>query len=119
MSKDHGRLAKRLTGERSAAPSVRRPRRGRDQPGSTADREPTTGRRLAPPDADRRRGLTQDLNLLAAGLGRIAAQAFRQVRIGRFSEAWADTRQLVCKHPLQAVLVGVGLGYFLSRTKVR
>jgi hypothetical protein len=119
MSKDHGRLAKRLTGERSAAPSVRRLKRGRSQPGSTADTKTATGRRLVSPDTDRCRGLTQDLNLLAAGLGRIAAQAFWQVRIGRFSAAWADTRQLVCKHPLQAVLVGVGLGYFISRTKVR
>ena len=119
MGKDHGRLAKRLTGERSAAPSVRRPKRGRGQPGSTADREQTTGRRLVSSDADRRRGLTQDLSRLASGLGRIAARAFRHIRIGRFSAPLADMHQLVCKHPLQAVLVGLGVGYFLSRTKVR
>ena len=118
MSKDHGRLPKRLTGERSAAVGIRRPKRGRSQPGSTPDSKRATGRRLVSPATDRRRGLTQDLDLLAAGLGRIAAQALRQVRIGRFSAAWENTRQLVCKHPLQAVLVGVGLGYFLSRTKV-
>ena len=82
------------------------------------DSRVATGRRLVSPATDRRRGLTQDLDLLAAGLGRIAAQALRQVRIGRISAAWENTRQLVCKHPLQTVLVGVGLGYFLSRTKV-
>jgi hypothetical protein len=118
MSKDHGRLPKRLIGERSAAVAISRPKRGRSQPGSTADSKTATGRRLVSPDTDRRRGLTQDLNLLAAGLGRIAAQAFRQVRIGRFSAPLADIHQLVCKYPLRAVLVGVGLGYFLSRTKV-
>jgi len=119
MSKDHGRLPKRLIGERSAAVAISRPKRGRSQPGSTADSKTVTGRRSVSPDTDRRRGLTQDLNLLAAGLGRIAAQAFRQVRIGRFSAPLADIHQLVCKYPLRAVLVGVGLGYFLSRTKVR
>ncbi|TKS58252.1 MAG: hypothetical protein EWM73_03585 [Nitrospira sp.] len=62
---------------------------------------------------------TQDVTVLAPNLGRIAAQAFRHVRIGRFRTAFADAQQLVRKHPLQAVLVGVGLGYILSRTKVR
>ena len=56
---------------------------------------------------------------LASGLGCVAAQALWHVRIERFGAAVADARQLVRKHPLQAVLVGVGLGYLLSRAKVR
>ena len=41
-------------------------------------------------------------------------------RSGGSEQPWRmNEHQLVCKHPLQAVLVGVGLGYFLSRTKVR
>lgn len=119
MSNDPGRFARRLPGEQPAAASVRRPKRGRGQAGSTADKKTATGLRPVSPDADRRRGLAQDLPLLASGLGRVATQAFRHVRIGRFRAALADAQQLVCKHPLQAVLVGVGLGYLLSRTKVR
>ena len=118
MSKDCSSLAKRLTGERPAAIAVRRPKRGRSEPGSLIDREPATGRRLASLTGDRRGG-TQDLCPLASGLGRLAAQAFRHVRFERFSAALADTHKLVCTHPLQAVLVGVGLGYLLSRIKVR
>ena len=66
MSKEHGRLARRISGE---------------QP----------------------------------GLGRVVAQVFRHVRIRRFRAASADARQVVTRHPLQAVLVGVGLGYLLAR----
>lgn len=119
MSKDHDRLARRPSTERSASASVRKPKRSRSRAGSTADRETTTGRGLASPTADRRGGCAQSLTLLASGLGRGAAQAFLHVRLGRFRIAFADAQQLVRKHPLQAVLVGVGLGYILSRTKVR
>ena len=117
MSKDHGRLAEDYR-EQPAATSVRRPKRGRVTRfhGRLENGE---GRRPMSPDGDRRRGLAQDLPLLASGLGRVATQPFRHVRIGRFRAALADAQQLVCKHPLQAVLVGVGLGYLLSRTKVR
>jgi hypothetical protein len=119
VSKDQGRRMRRSPGEQSAPASVSRPRRAQSQAGSTAERETTTGRRLASPTVDRGGGLAQDLTRLASGLGRVAAQALWQMRIGRFRAAVADARQLVRRHPLQAVLVGVGLGYFLSRAKGR
>jgi hypothetical protein len=43
------------------------------------------------------------------------AQVFLQVRISRFRAAFADAQLLVRKHPLQLVLVGVGLGYLFAR----
>jgi ElaB/YqjD/DUF883 family membrane-anchored ribosome-binding protein len=119
MSEDHDRLARRPPDERPASASVHKPRRPRSRAGSTGGREAGTGRGLVSPAEDLRGRFTQDLTLLAPSLGRIAAQAFRHVRIGSFRAALADAQQLVRKHPLQAVLVGVGLGYLLSRTKVR
>ena len=117
MSKDDACLPRRVTGERSSTATVRRPMGGRSQ--APTGRETQTDRRVASPTEARRRGVGQNLTLLAADLGRVAAQTVRHVRIGRFSAALADTHQLVCKHPLQTVLVGVVLGYLLSRTKVR
>ena len=117
MSKDDGCLTRRVTGERSSTAPVRRPMGGRSQP--PTGRETQMDRRVASPTGARRRGVGQNLTLLAADLGRVAAQAVRHVRIRRFSAALADTHQLICKHPLQAVLVGTALGYLLSRTKVK
>lgn len=118
MSKDQARRTRRSTGERSAHVSVRRPKRARSQPDPTANREMATGRGLASLAADRRGGLAQDLTLLSSALALVVASAFRHVRIWRFRAALAGAQQLVCKHPLRAVLIGVGLGYLLSRTKV-
>ena len=78
----------------------------------------TTDRRLASSSADSRGGLAGGLTLLASGLGRLATQARWQVRGGRQRGMVASARQLVRKHPLRAVLLGAGLGYLLSRTKV-
>ena len=119
MSKDHGRLARKHPDEHSASASVRKTKRPRSRIGSTGDREPTTGRGLVSSTAERRGEVAQDLTVLAPNLGRIAAQAFQHMRLERFRAALVDAQQLVRKHPLQAVLVGVGLGYLLSRTKVR
>ncbi len=109
---------RRSPGEPSAAASDRRLKRARNQAGATAEKETATSRRLVSPTVDRRGGLAQDLTRLASGLGRVAAQALWHVRSGTLRGALVDARQLVRKHPLQAVLVGVGLGYVLSRTKV-
>ena len=116
MSKEHDRLARKPSDEHSASASVRKTKRPRSRTGSTGDRETAAGRGLVSSTADRRGKGAQDLTVLAPNLGRIAAQAFRHMR---FRAALADAQQLVRKHPLQAVLVGVGLGYLLSRTKVR
>jgi hypothetical protein len=117
MNKDHGRTTRRSTGERSAATSARRPKRGLSQPGSTANRETGTDRGLASPTADRRGGHTQDPSPLVSGRGWIA-EALRHMRSERFKAVLKNAQQLVRKYPLQAVLVGVGLGFLLSRTKV-
>lgn len=119
MSEDHGRLARKPPDEHSASAFVRKTKRPRSRIGSTGDRELTTGRGLVSSTADRRGEVAQDLTVLVRTWGRVAAQAFRHVRIKRFRAAVVDAQQLVRKYPLQAVLVGVGLGYLLSRTKVK
>jgi hypothetical protein len=119
MNKDHDRLARKPPDEQSASTSDRKTKRPRSRTGSTGDMETVPGRGLVPSTADRPGKVAQDLTVLASNLGRIAAQAFQHMRIERFRAALADAQQLVRKHPLQAVLVGVGLGYLLSRTKVR
>ena len=78
----------------------------------------TTDRRLAYSSADSRSGLLGGLTLLALELGRLATHARWQVRRGRLRGIVENARQLVSKHPLRAVLLGAGLGYLLSRTKV-
>ena len=85
MSKNPGRRTRRSPGEPSAADSVRSLKHGRSRAGPTADRETATGQR--------------DRTLLASGLRRIAAQALRRVRMGRFRAAVADAHQLVPTHP--------------------
>lgn len=119
MSKDHDRLARKPPDEHSGSASVRKTKRPRSRTGSTGDRETPAGRGLVTSSAGRRGKGVQDLTVPTPNLGRIAAQAFRHMRIERFRSALADAQQLVRKHPLQAVLVGVGLGYLLSRTTVR
>ncbi len=119
MSKDHDRLARKPPDEDSASTSVRKTIRPKSRAGSRRKRETTTRRVLVSSTTDRHGKVAQDLTGLAPNLGRFAAQAFRHMRIERFRAALADAQQLVRKHPLQAVLVGVGLGYLLSRTKVR
>lgn len=119
MSKDHNRLARKPPDEHPSSTSIHKTKRPRSRAGFTGDRETPAGRGLVSSTADRRGEGVQDLTVPAPNLGRIAAQAFRHMRIERFKAALADAQQLVRKHPLQAVLVGVGLGYLLSRTKVR
>ena len=104
MNKDQGRYTRRATGKRSAPSFVRSPKRAETRAGSATVWKTATGRGPASPTADQRGGLTQDISPLAAGLGRIAAQAFRHVRISRFRAALADAQQLVRMHPLQMVL---------------
>ena len=118
MSKNHDRLARRPPDERSASASVSKTTRPRSRTGFRQGLETATGRGFVSSSANRRGRSAQGLTGLAPSLGRIAAQAFRHIRIERVRAALADAQQLVRKHPLQAVLVGVGFGYLLSRTKV-
>ena len=112
MNKEFDRLARKPPAGHSASASVSKTKRPRSRTGSTGDR-------LVSSTADRQGHITQDLTGLALNLGRIAAQTFRHMRVERFRSALTNSQQLVRKHPLQTVLVGVGLGYLLSRTKVR
>lgn len=88
MNKDHGRPARKLTEERSAAASVRRTKRGWTQHGSTADRETATARGLVFPTADRRGELMQDSSPLASGLGQLRRKPFGHVRAGGSKQPW-------------------------------
>lgn len=119
MSKDHDRVARKPPVARTASSSVRKTTRLTSRNGTTWGRETATPHGLVSSTTDRRGKVTQGVAVLAPKLGRIAAQVFRNMRIERFRAALADAQQLVRKYPLQAVLVGMGLGYFLSRTKVR
>lgn len=119
MGTDHDRLARKPPDEHSGFASIRKTKRPRSRTGSTGDRETPASRGIVTSTADRRGKSVQDLAVPAPNLGRFAAQAFRHMRIERFGAALADAQQLVRKHLLQAVLVGVGLGYLLSRTTVR
>jgi hypothetical protein len=111
----HNGNARRPPGKRSASASAREPKRQLSRTASPTDRETATGRGLVSPITDRHRVPAQDLTFLASDLGQVVAQVFLHVRISRFRAAFADAQQLVRKHPLQAVLVGVGLGYLFSR----
>lgn len=107
--------ARRTPGKRSASTSVRKPKRPLSRTASPTDRETAKGRGLVSPARNRHRVTAQDLTVLASGLGRALAQVFLHMRISRFRAAFADAQQLVRKHPLQLVLVGVGLGYLFAR----
>lgn len=119
MRKDHDRLTRRPPDDRSVSASVRKTKRPRSRTSSTGGKETGRGRGLASSSGGRKGKIAQDLIVLAPSLGRFAAQAFRHIQIDRFCGALADAQQLVRKHPLQALLVGVGVGYLLARTKVR
>lgn len=113
MSKDHDRLALRPPDVRSVSATLRKTKRPRTRTSSTGDKETATGRKRVSSS----RKVPQDLTVLAPTMGRIAAQAFRHIRIERFRAVLADAQQLVRKYPTQAMLIGVGLGYLLSRAK--
>jgi hypothetical protein len=70
--------------------------------------------RLLPPIAKRGGKLVQKIRPLPFGLG-LVAEALRHMSNERFKVFFGNTQQLVQKHPLQAIFVGVGLGYLLSR----
>lgn len=113
MSKDHDRLALRPPDVRSVSATLRKTKRPRSRTSSTGDKETATGRKRVSSS----RKVPQDLTVLTPTMGRIAAQAFRHIRIERFRAVLADAQQLVRKYPTQAMLIGVGLGYLLSRAK--
>jgi len=118
MNKDDGRLMRKSMAKRVVAPSVHRSKRIRRHD-SVGRKETATGRELAPPALKLRRGLIPSLSpFLAPGLGQVVAQALRHGRIGQVKAVLANAHRLVSKYPLQAVLIGIGLGYLLSRTKV-
>jgi len=114
MHKDHDPLARRPHDERSVSASLGKTKRSRSRTSSPLNRETAVGRGVVSSIRGRRGKVGV---VLAPSLGRGAALAFRHIRIERFRAALADTQQLVRKHPLQAMLVGVGVGYLLSRTK--
>ena len=118
MNKDDGRLVRRSMAKRVVAPSDHGLKRVRRH-ASVGRKETATGRELVPPALKRRRGLIPSLSLFfAPGLGQVVAQALRHGRIRQVKAVLADAHRLVSKYPLQAVCIGVGLGYLLSRTKV-
>jgi hypothetical protein len=116
MRKGHDGLTRRPPDDRSVSASVRKTKRPRSRTSSTGDRETGIGRGLVSSSEGRKGRIAQDLIMLAPSLGRFAAQAFRHIQIDRFWGALTDAQQLVRKHPLQAMLVGVGVGYLLART---
>ena len=59
----------------------------------------------------------QDPSPLVSSRGWVA-EALRHIRSESFKAVLENAQHLVRKYPLQAVLVGVGLGFLLSRTKV-
>ena len=118
MSKEQGSSKRRSSGERSGPASVRRPKRELSRAGSTKDRDTDTDRRHARSTAGSRGGLAQDDTVPASGLERVVAETPRYVDKGRLRGGLENARQLVRKRPLQAVLLGIGLGYLLSRLKV-
>ncbi len=113
MSKDHDRLALRPPDVRSVSTTLRKTKRPRNRTSSTGDKETATGRKRVSSS----RNVPQDPTVLAPTMGRIAARAFRHIRIERFRAVLVDAQQLVRKYPTQAMLIGVGLGYLLSRAK--
>jgi hypothetical protein len=117
MRKDHDALARRPPDDSSVSTSVGKTKHPRSRPSSTRTREIAMGRGLASSSRGRRGKVGQDLIVLAPSLGRSAALAFRHLRFERFRAALTDAQQLVHKHPVQAMLVGLGIGYLLSRTK--
>ena len=117
MRKDHDALARRPPNGRSVSASVGKTKRSPTRAGSTGNREIALGRGLISSHRGQRGKVGQDLIVLAPSLVRSAALALRHLRIERFRAALADTQQLVYKHPVQAMLVGLGVGYLLARTK--
>ncbi len=111
--------ARKPLSKRSVSASAGKPKRPRSRTASPTDRQTATGPGLLSLITERHRGPAQELTFLASGLGQVVAQVVRHVGISRLRATFADALQLVRTHPLQAVLAGVGLGYLLSRTKVR
>jgi hypothetical protein len=70
--------------------------------------------RLLSPTAKQGGKLVQNVRPLPFGLGRVA-EALPYMRNEQFKVFFENTRQLIQKYPLQAMFVGVGLGYLLSR----
>ena len=54
---------------------------------------------------------------VAGGSG--LAQILRCLRAGKVSEGVTYANELIRKHPLQAVLIGLGLQFLFSRTRRR
>ena len=113
MSKDHDRLALRPPDVPSVSATLRKTKRPRSRTSSTGDKDTATGHKRVSSS----RKVPQNLTVLAPTMDRIAAQAFRHIRIERLRAVLADAQQLVRKDPTQAMLIGVGLGYLLSRAK--
>jgi|SRR6185503_211407 len=113
MTKSPGRRPRRTPVERSVTPSLRRPNRGQSQPSSIAIREMVNPRLLSP-TAKQGGKPVRNVKPLPFGLGRVA-KTLPHFRSEQFKVLFENTRQLARKYPLQAMFVGVGLGYLLSR----
>jgi|GEM_PF-1464966 len=102
---NQGHPMRKPSERRPASPAVRQTKRTPNLAASMPDRKTALDRRPAssPPDV---RG------------GRSAlAQVLRHMRSGKLSEGVSYANELIRKHPLQAVLIGMGLQFIFSRTR--
>jgi hypothetical protein len=104
--------------KRPASASVRQSKRVPHQAASMTDKKTAVDRRLSSSTSHVRGGHVQDFTLRASGLGRGVAQVLRHVRSGKLSGGVTYANELIRKHPLQAVLIGLGLRFLFSRTRL-
>jgi hypothetical protein len=116
MAKAQDQSVRRMPVEPSTGGSVRRSRNARSQPDSLTGKKSARGHRLSSGTPNRREKHQQGANPLVLGLGRVA-ETIRHVPSKRFKAALENAQHLVYRYPLQAMLVGVGLGYLLRRDK--
>ena len=116
MAKGRDHSVKKMPLEPSLGESVRRSKHTRSVPDTLTGKKTARRPRLSPVTPHRREKYLKQPNLLVSGLGRVT-EAIRHVPAGRFKAALGNAQYLVYKYPLQAMLVGVGLGYLLRRGK--
>ena len=116
MAKPQDHSVRRMPVEPSTGGSVRRSKHTRSVPGTVTGKKTARGTRSSSITPNRRGKHPQEVAPLVSGVVRVV-EAIRHVPSGTFKTALGNAQHLVYKYPLQAMLVGVGLGYLLRRTK--